>query len=465
VLCVAALLVSGGCATFKQEPSSKYTAEQLKEMGEKFLTAGALPQALRLLTMAEAKRPKDPVIQYDLATAYDQRGLSSEALAHYQKALALKPDFPEALNALGAYYAARGQYDLAEPCFQKALANPFYETPHLALYNLGLVYEKKGDLETALKQYQQAVRFQPAYGPAYYRMGEILEVLRRGDEAREAYGKTITYNPDMVEAHFRYGVMSYMAGELENAFYSLSKVVRLAPHSSMATDSKKYLEQLQTLTVDRRKPPTVPTSEKLAHLEVMAEQEVMQQQTRALPPPPISESTLSATPGTPAPTTSTPAVTPAPVAAAEATSPSGTGTPGTGEEAKHPKKSAASPVSTPPAASPAAPSPAPAPESPPAAVKSPKPSGKISPSDMEWTYIVQVGSFLDKENAEILLRRLKDKGYDAVLKNFNHQFLGLVYVVQLKPVDEVAKASTLMAQVENEEQQVKPIIIKVPSNI
>jgi len=84
---------------------------------------------------------------------------------------------------------------------------------------------------------------------------------------------------------------------------------------------------------------------------------------------------------------------------------------------------------------------------------------------MEWTYIVQVASFLDKDNAEILLRRLKEKGYDAVLKNFNHQFLGSVYVVQLKPVEEAAKASTLLAQVENEEQQIKPIIIKVPSNL
>ncbi|MBP8645577.1 MAG: tetratricopeptide repeat protein [Syntrophobacteraceae bacterium] len=421
VLCAVALLLSAACATFKREPSSKYSAEQLQEMGEKFLSAGSLPQALKLLTLAEAKRPKDPMIQYDLATAYDRRGLSSEALAHYQKALALKPDFPEALNALGAFYAARGQYDLAEPCFQKALANPFYETPYLALFNLGLLYEKKGDIQTALKHYQQAVRLQPAYGPAYYRMGEILEGLRRGDEAREAYGKAITYNPDMVEAHYRYGVMSYMAGELENAFYSLSRVVRLAPHSSMATDSKKYLEQLQTLTTDRRKPLAAPTSEKVAQLEVMAEQEVMQQQTRVAVAPSIAESTI--------PASSTPPI--------PAESPSA----GVIEEPKQEKKAPTAPA------------------------KPARPSGKVSPSDKEWTYIVQVGSFLDKDNAEILLRRLKEKGYDAVLKNFNHQFLGSVYVVQLKPVEEAAKASTLLAQVENEEQQIKPIIIKVPSNL
>ena len=142
-------------------------------MGEKFLAARDLGQALKYLTLAEKRRPNDPVIQYDLGLAYYERGLRSDALTHLKKALALKPDYPEAENALGRYYAEQGQYDQAQHAFQKALADPFYTTPQLALYNLGLVYEKKGDPEAALKQYQEAVRLQPNYGVAYYRMGQI----------------------------------------------------------------------------------------------------------------------------------------------------------------------------------------------------------------------------------------------------------------------------------------------------
>ena len=147
----------------------------------------------------------------------------------------------------GDYYAEQGQLDLAQRSFESALNNPFYQTPQLALYNLGLVYEKKGDPELALKQYQEAVRLQRNYGAAYYRMGQLLEQLRRADEAREAYGNAIEFAPDLVEAHYRYGVMSYTSGELENALYSLNRVVKLAPHSTMAEDARRYLERLQTI--------------------------------------------------------------------------------------------------------------------------------------------------------------------------------------------------------------------------
>ena len=48
---------------------------QLQQMGEKFLAARDLGQALKYLSLAEKRRPNDPVIQYDLGLAYYERGL------------------------------------------------------------------------------------------------------------------------------------------------------------------------------------------------------------------------------------------------------------------------------------------------------------------------------------------------------------------------------------------------------
>jgi cell division septation protein DedD len=76
---------------------------------------------------------------------------------------------------------------------------------------------------------------------------------------------------------------------------------------------------------------------------------------------------------------------------------------------------------------------------------------------------VQLGSFLDKDNAESLQHRLRLKGYDAVIKPFRHQVLGSLYVVQLKPVNDADKASQLMMQVEREGHG-KAIIIEAPVN-
>jgi cell division protein FtsN len=74
-------------------------------------------------------------------------------------------------------------------------------------------------------------------------------------------------------------------------------------------------------------------------------------------------------------------------------------------------------------------------------------------------FTVQVGSFKEKHNAEEMQQNLRKKGYDAVLKPMVHPSLGQLYVVQLQPVSDVSKASTLMMQIKHEEK-VKPVILK-----
>ena len=77
-------------------------------------------------------------------------------------------------------------------------------------------------------------------------------------------------------------------------------------------------------------------------------------------------------------------------------------------------------------------------------------------------FTVQVGSFKEKQNAEEMQQSLQKKGYAAVLKPIVHPSLGQLYVVQLQPVADVGKASTLMMQIKHEEK-VKPVIIKTPA--
>jgi type IV pilus assembly protein PilF len=373
------VFLSAGCALFGRSSGSEFSFKQLQTMGEKFLAARDFPQALKYLSMAEKERPKDPDVQYSLGLAYYERGLRTDALMHFKRALESKPDFPEAQNALGRYYAEQGQLDLAQQAFQKAIANPFYQTPQYALYNLGLVYEQKGDLDSALRQYQEAVRLDPCYGAAYYRLGQMLEHFRRGDDARAAYGKAIEYSPDLVEAQFRYGVMSYTIGEIESALYSLNRVVKLAPHSTMAEEARRYLDKLQAIV------PPGGTAQKgggsaggrMDRIDVVKNEEFLNERV---------------------------------VAAVNA----GSGSP----------------------------------------------DAQAATAGSSRQYIVQLGSFLDKENAELLQTRLQRKGHQAVVKPFRHQVLGDLFVVQLKPVRDPDEATRIMLQVEGEGHG-KAIVIEV----
>jgi Tfp pilus assembly protein PilF len=222
----------------------KLNADQMRQIGENYLAAGDTGLALQHLTMAEQKKPGDPVIQYDLGMAYWARGMPGEAIAKFEKALALKPDYAESSNALGALYAQQGDYSKAEAELQKAVANPFYQTPYFALYNLGMVDEKRGDPKAALEKYERAVRMQQAYAAPYLRMGIIREQMGDSSAALQNYKKAIQYNPKLAEAMLRIGLLHYRTRDFVAAREALSQVGRISPDSNFALEAQQYLDKM-----------------------------------------------------------------------------------------------------------------------------------------------------------------------------------------------------------------------------
>lgn len=75
-------------------------------------------------------------------------------------------------------------------------------------------------------------------------------------------------------------------------------------------------------------------------------------------------------------------------------------------------------------------------------------------------YAVQVGSFKEKSHAEDMRKNLEQKGYKVTVKPRKDPKLGQLFVVQLAPVENVSKASTLVEQVRREDK-VQPVVVKV----
>ncbi|MHC1741641.1 MAG: tetratricopeptide repeat protein [Syntrophobacteraceae bacterium] len=407
LLWMAVLLLATSCASTGQNPEAKYSADQLLSISEKFLAASDVAQALKYLSLAERKRPKDPQIQYYLGLAYEVRGLPEEALKHYQNAIAIKPDYAEVYNNLGSFYAAKDDLTKAEENYRKALAIPTYETPFFGFFNLGRLAEKRGDMEGALKEYDQAIRLLPNYGAAYYRRGLVLENLRRPDEAKETFSQAVLYSPDQADAHLRFGILCYAAGEIENSLYSFSKVLRLAPHSPAAAEAKRYLERMQGIMIADDSSGSAPLSgDRLLQVEVVSDRDSLERAQTS--------------------------------SAASAARSSSLSSKETLAKAQRNLKAAGMGVEI-------------------------KDTARGMGVEGSAKYIVQVGSFLEKENAEKLRKKLASEGYDALVRPFSHQSLGKIFVVQLKPVEDATRANTLMAEVEKL-AQIKPIVIKVPVN-
>jgi len=119
----------------------------------------------------------------------------SDAITEYEKALATTGyDTPGiALNDLGLAYVNNMDYDRAIEFFEKALTAPGYDTPGHPLNNLGLVYARKKDYDRAIQFYEKAFA-SPEFdkpGNALYSLGLACSAKKDYDRAIEFYERAL----------------------------------------------------------------------------------------------------------------------------------------------------------------------------------------------------------------------------------------------------------------------------------
>ena len=126
------------------------------------------------------------------------RGRVDEAIAHYKKAIEIRPDHAEAHNNLGIVLAGRGQFDEAIAQYQKALEiKPNYAEAH---NNLGNALVGRGQVDAAIAHYQKALEIKPDYAEAHNNLGVALAGRGQLDEAIAHYQKALEIKPDDANA-------------------------------------------------------------------------------------------------------------------------------------------------------------------------------------------------------------------------------------------------------------------------
>ena len=105
--------------------------------------------------------------------AYKNKGLWDRAIADYDEAIRLKPDFAQAFSNRGNIYRKKGRFDRAIEDYDEAIR---LEPDNAQVFaERGLAYEKKGELTQALRDFKRA----HALG---YRHLLLLKKLREGGE-------------------------------------------------------------------------------------------------------------------------------------------------------------------------------------------------------------------------------------------------------------------------------------------
>lgn len=154
------------------------------DLAQHYLAEGNLEGALDKLKLALQFDPNYIPAHTVIAYVYERINELPEAEANYREALALAPDKGALNNNLGQFLCRTGKVQESIGYFRKAVADPFYATPSVALTNEGICQMKLGDQAGAEASFRDAVARDPNNGDALFHLAEVL--YKQGDAFRAA---------------------------------------------------------------------------------------------------------------------------------------------------------------------------------------------------------------------------------------------------------------------------------------
>lgn len=166
--------------------------------------------AIAAFTSAAALQPACPECYFNIGYAYMQKKDEAQAEANWKKALELKADHAETLNALATLYNNQKRFDEAAAISAKAAASAPAGNAD-AIYNQGIILWNAGKMAEAKVKFEDATKADPNHSDARFQLGMAL----------------------------------LNEGKLPEAIASFEQYVQMAPTGKFADQAKGMLKQLK----------------------------------------------------------------------------------------------------------------------------------------------------------------------------------------------------------------------------
>ncbi len=217
---------------------------------------------------------------HQLATTHISMLKYDKAKEYCEKALAIKPDYLDALLSLAHSYTGLKDFDKAELYYNKyigtrenydettekiSLIQIYVGSTHIGYYGLGLIFELKGDFDKAEEYYLKSIDHFEMFRDVLPRLARIYLDRKDSDKALEFINKHLDWQPDSdlanlykseyfaqtnnkieaelylnraleltddsIEVHDRAATFLQNMGEFERSIPVLKKLIELLPKS------------------------------------------------------------------------------------------------------------------------------------------------------------------------------------------------------------------------------------------
>ncbi|MBV8403404.1 MAG: glycosyltransferase family protein [Gammaproteobacteria bacterium] len=147
----------------------------------------------------------------NLGAALKAVGRLQDALASFDRAIAIKPDYAIAHSNRGTVLAELESDEAALASYDLAIAiRPDAAAAH---FNRGNLLKRIGDLGAALESYDRVIALDPAHVGVHSPRGDVLRELGQLEAAIASFDRALTLNPQDVDAHAARGVTLLLAGD------------------------------------------------------------------------------------------------------------------------------------------------------------------------------------------------------------------------------------------------------------
>lgn len=210
---------------FKLSNAARVSEEQAKKNQEikKFFEAGVLAAnagdhqaAVEAFTSAGAAMPTCADCYFNIGVSQQQLKNSAAAEAAFKKAIELRPNYPEAYNALAALYTADKKMDLAAAASAKSA-------------ELSIASGAEGNADSL------------------YSAGVGLWNANKFAEAGTTFEAALKADPNHADSHFMLGKVYLNLGKLKEAAGEYEIYLKLQPTGKNAAEAKTTFEALKPM--------------------------------------------------------------------------------------------------------------------------------------------------------------------------------------------------------------------------